>query len=407
MEKKNDFVKCPKCYWPSSKSATHCEVCGCPLGSKALVKNGPDRTRNRNSDSDGVVLVRSREKLEDPRREDHDNPWRQVEPLRVVSNSKAMETVSVPEKSENPKKPAENRPKLAAVEMPPQEEDTSEKLQSLLRDIFDETGSKEENQPKKAQDFRNESAEIVIEELFGENEELIPLDDIQEESSSVIEFRMPDSEKSDPPWSRGHGRKKKKVVSGPIQQELPLASSKAPEPPRISIPTERVKIITASPTDRIMAGLFDLALTLTLFVIMGWVGLGFFAGMFFDIQLGDNPFSTLASFGADPSLLISLAFLYLTVVFVYLVFFTATCGESPGQTVFGIRTVMKNSEPVGLKISIKRTFALLFGLAAVGYSLIGLYKYKQGQSPHDRWAGTMVMRRELAPGEHRRIEELA
>ena len=59
MEKKNDFVKCPKCYWPSPRSATHCEVCGCPLGSKTPVKNGPGRTRNRNSDSDGIVLVRS------------------------------------------------------------------------------------------------------------------------------------------------------------------------------------------------------------------------------------------------------------------------------------------------------------------------------------------------------------
>ena len=26
-----------------------------------------------------------------------------------------------------------------------------------------------------------------------------------------------------------------------------------------------------------MAGLFDLAMTLTLFVVMGWIGLGFFA----------------------------------------------------------------------------------------------------------------------------------
>ena len=63
-----------------------------------------------------------------------------------------METVSVPRKAEKLENTEENRPKLAAVEMPPQEEDTSEKLQSILRDIFDETGSSEENHPKKTQD---------------------------------------------------------------------------------------------------------------------------------------------------------------------------------------------------------------------------------------------------------------
>ncbi len=410
MEEKHDFVECPKCYWPSPSEAAHCEVCGCPLSQEARQKaSGGGLVRAQENSDDGFVLVRSREKLEDPRRQDRDNPWRHVEPLRVGSNSNAPSPASRSQEREFTEEIDVSKRHVAApgtVEVPPQE-DTSEKLQTLLRDIFDETGPEAQEPPKKAQDFRNESDEIEIEDLFGEDEALIACDDVQDDIPSSTELRLPTMETADPPWSRKPSHHVGRPSSHPIQQELPLGAAQSRYHTETPMETERVRVVTAAARDRVWAGLFDLTMTTALFVVMSWAGFRFFAGSLLGSAFGEDPVSSFTAASADPWMLASMAVLYLTVVFVYLVFFTATCGETPGQTVLGIRTVRRNTEPAGLICSTKRTLGLIFGLAAGGFSLLGLYKDKQGQSPHDRWADTMVMRRELSTAKHRTIEELA
>lgn len=102
---------------------------------------------------------------------------------------------------------------------------------------------------------------------------------------------------------------------------------------------------------------------------------------------------TVGEIGQEATWLVTMYILVLSVLWsMYFVGFTASCGQTPGKRIMGLRVVNEDGTPVDWSVASNRFF--------IGYSIsllpLGLGFYwalvdKNNQAWHDKIAGTLVI----------------
>ena len=136
------------------------------------------------------------------------------------------------------------------------------------------------------------------------------------------------------------------------------------------------KPVVATPLARLAAGLFDVAVLVSLDVVVIMLTLRL-AGL--DLpSVGELPMAPLAAF----LILLDAA---------YVIVLTVAGGQTFGKMAFGMRVVDRTGDPVTVSVALVRSIGYLVSVLPLGLGVVLMFLDSERRALHDRLAGTRVL----------------